>query len=97
MKSTGKKLSELASVMEKYPPVLINARGSNELKQGYLTSAEIKSAIVALEERFKDRGSVLIRPSGTEPLIRVMIEGKDLNEITAEAQALAKLIEDVLC
>ncbi|MDR1705143.1 MAG: phosphoglucosamine mutase [Clostridiales bacterium] len=97
MKSTGKKLSELSNIMEKYPQVLVNARVSNEFKQGYLTSAEIKTAIAALEDRFKDRGSVLIRPSGTEPLIRVMIEGRDLGEITREAEALAALIEDVLC
>lgn len=96
MKNTGKKLSELAKTMEKFPQVLINARVSNERKNGYLTSTEIMTAIKSLEARFKDRGTVLIRPSGTEPLIRVMIEGRDLSEITEEAAKLAALIEDVL-
>ena len=96
MKETGQKLSELASVMEKYPQVLRNVRVSNERKSGYLASSEITGAISALEERFEGHGRVLVRPSGTEPLVRVMIEGRDLEEITRDAEALARLIEDIL-
>ncbi|MCL2702580.1 MAG: phosphoglucosamine mutase [Defluviitaleaceae bacterium] len=96
MKETGKKLSELASAMERYPQVLRNVRVSNERKSGYLTSSEIMDAIGALEKRLEGRGRVLVRPSGTEPLIRVMLEGRDMPEITREAEALAALIEDVL-
>lgn len=98
MKETGKKLSALAGAMEKYPQVLVNARVPTERKNGYTSSDHITKAIKALEDRLEQHGGgrALIRPSGTEPLVRVMIEGLDLGEITNEANALAALIEDVL-
>jgi phosphoglucosamine mutase len=58
--------------------------------------AEIAEAIKALEEKFAGEGRVLIRPSGTEPLVRVMIEGKDQQEIETEAKQLADLIRKVM-
>jgi len=96
MLETGKKMSELTASMEKFPQVLRNVRVSNERKNGYLTSTDITGAINELEQRLDGEGRVLVRPSGTEPLIRVMLEGRDLVEITREAELLAALIEDVL-
>ena len=95
LKHSGKRLSELASAMQVYPQVLINASVKNELKneENYMKFPEIKQAIEALESEFKDTGRVLIRPSGTEPLVRVMIEGKDENLIEKRARELANLFE----
>ena len=61
-----------------------------------ISSAEIADAIQKLEEKFAGEGRVLIRPSGTEPLVRVMIEGKDQQVIQEEAQRLASLIQDIM-
>lgn len=96
VKKNNKKLSELAAVMQIYPQVLINARVKNEFKNSYMENAEIKEAVEKIENEFKDSGRVLIRPSGTEPLVRVMIEGKDEILIRDKAQALADLIESKL-
>ena len=96
LKESGKKASELASVMEQMPQVLVNARVNNAKKNSYMDVAEIKKAIDALSAKFENEGRVLIRTSGTEPLVRVMIEGKDINVMQQEAEKLAKLIEEKL-
>ena len=93
MSKTGKKLSELASVMKVLPQALINAKVSNLKKEYYMENKEIAMAIEELEARFAGAGRVLIRPSGTEPLVRVMIEGDDQELIEQEAKKLAALIE----
>ena len=92
MKETGRKLSELAEVMEVLPQALVNAKVPNHKKEKFMEYTEIAEAIKALEEKFNGEGRVLIRPSGTEPLVRVMIEGKNQSEIEEEAQKLAELI-----
>ena len=89
---TKKPLSELASVMEVLPQALINAKVPNHKKEEYMEYPEIAEAISVLEKKFNGEGRVLIRPSGTEPLVRVMIEGKDQNVIETEAKKLAELI-----
>ncbi len=94
--NTGKKLSELASVMEVLPQALVNAKVANHKKEKYMEYPVIAEAIRKLEERFAGEGRVLIRPSGTEPLVRVMIEGKDKQVIRQEAERLANLIQDVM-
>ena len=94
MVETGKPLSQLAQIMEVLPQALVNAKVANHKKERYMEYPEIAEAIAALEEKFAGEGRVLIRPSGTEPLVRVMIEGKDYEAIQAEATALAKLIQD---
>ena len=94
MKKTGKPLSELKECMQIFPQVLVNAHVKNENKYAYLDEPEIQAAIEALEEKFKGEGRVLIRPSGTEPLVRVMIEGKDKAVIEEEAKKLATFIEE---
>lgn len=96
MKKTGKSLSELKNCMDIFPQVLINAHVKNENKHAYLEDLEIQESIEALEEKFKGQGRVLIRPSGTEPLVRVMIEGKEKAVIEEEAKKLAAFIEEKL-
>ena len=85
--------SEICSIINIYPQVLINAKVSSDKKYDYETNPEIKSAMDALQEKFSGNGRVLIRPSGTEPLVRVMIEGQDKAVIEAEARKLCDLIE----
>lgn len=89
---TGQKLSELASVMTVLPQSLVNAKVTNEMKHHYMENKEIALAIEKLEQKFAGEGRVLIRPSGTEPLVRVMIEGRDQLVIEEEAHLLANLI-----
>ena len=92
MVETKKKLSELATVMEVLPQALVNAKVPNHKKESYMEYSEIAEAIERLEEKFAGEGRVLIRPSGTEPLVRVMIEGKNQGEIDKDAKELAGLI-----
>ncbi len=96
LKDTGKTLSEAASIMQVYPQVLVNAKVSNEKKNEYMKDSIVASLVNDLEKEFRDEGRVLIRPSGTEPLVRVMIEGKDVNYIDARAKELARVIEERL-
>lgn len=93
IKNTGKKLSELASVMKELPQVLVNAKIPNDKKDIYITDEEIASQIKNIEEKMEGNGRVLIRPSGTEPLVRVMLEGENQAEIDEIAHSLANLIE----
>lgn len=96
MVETGKSLSELSQVMEVLPQALVNAKVANHKKDKYMEYPQIAEAIQELEAKFAGEGRVLIRPSGTEPLVRVMIEGKDQQEIQREAEKLAGLIQDVM-
>ncbi|MBF1022261.1 MAG: phosphoglucosamine mutase [Lachnospiraceae bacterium] len=93
MVETKKPLSELSQVMTVMPQALENATVPNHKKEAYLDYPEIRDAIDQLEKEFAGNGRVLIRPSGTEPLVRVMIEGSDLEKITKEAKSLAALIQ----
>lgn len=93
IKNTEKKLSELASIMKELPQVLVNAKIPNDKKEIYITDEEIASEIKNIEEKMEGNGRVLIRPSGTEPLVRVMLEGENQAEIDEIAHSLAKLIE----
>lgn len=94
--SSGKKLSELADPIKIYPQVLVNAKVSNANKEAYKDDEEIMAAIDDCEKKMEGNGRVLIRPSGTEPLVRVMIEGDDIDEITDMAKEIAELIEKKL-
>lgn len=96
LKTSGKKLSELASVMQILPQVLKNAKVSNGKKNNYMDDEVIARRCRELEEEFQGEGRVLIRPSGTEPLVRVMIEGRDQKYITERAVELVTLIEERL-
>lgn len=79
MKASGKKLSVLKSMMTKYPQVLVNVRVQD--KTNYPNNPAIEAAIQEVEGKLGDNGRVLVRPSGTEPLIRVMAEGPDKSEL----------------
>ena len=91
-----KPLSELAKIMEMMPQALVNATVPNHKKESFMDYPEIADAIANLEKQFNGKGRVLIRPSGTEPMVRVMIEGKDQAVIDQEAKKLAELIEEVM-
>ncbi|MBQ7066453.1 MAG: phosphoglucosamine mutase [Lachnospiraceae bacterium] len=96
MVETGKPLSELSTIMEVLPQALVNAKVPNHKKESYMEYPEIAQAISTLTEKFAGEGRVLIRPSGTEPLVRVMIEGKNQTQIEEEAKKLAALIQEVM-
>ena len=96
MKKTGEKLSELNKLMKNYPQVLKNARVRDDLKNKYQDFPEIMDAIREVEENYNGSGRVVIRPSGTEALVRVMIEGEDQDKLSSDADKLVKLIEDKL-
>lgn len=92
----NKPLSVLANTMTTYPQVLVNAKVKNENKNAYTNYPEIVNEIKNIEDTLNGVGRVLIRPSGTEPLVRVMLEGKDEAQLKELATNLAKLIESLL-
>lgn len=92
MKQTGKKLSELAVGMPKYPQTMINVRTATRLDVG--ASAPIQSAVGAAEAELADSGRVVLRASGTEPVIRVMVEGKNRDQVVEIAERLAAVVAE---
>jgi len=96
MKRSGKKVSELASCMEVFPQVLINVRVSNFGKVRFDSDEEIKIAIAAAEEELRDSGRLLVRVSGTEPLVRVMLEGRDEKQIQRLGESIAEVVRERL-
>lgn len=96
VKNSEKLPSELNKLVENWPQVLINAHVENSKKYKYMENSRVKEEIEKIENEFGKTGRVVIRPSGTEPLVRVMIEGKDQGKIEEEAKKLAKLIEEVM-
>lgn len=93
MRKTGKKLSELASVMERFPQVMINVRIEQKWKEAWKNIEEIEKLISKHENVLGNTGRILVRESGTEPLIRVMIEGKDTEQINKMAVDIADKIK----
>ena len=94
IKESGKTLSELAAMMTELPQVLVNAMVPSGKSDIHETDSEIVEEIKKIEKRLNGCGRVLIRPSGTEPLVRVMLEGKVQSELNEMAHSLAKLIEE---
>jgi len=92
MKQSGKKLSELAAGMPKYPQIMLNVR--TEKRFDPAQSVVIQDAVVAAEGELAASGRVVLRASGTEPLIRVMVEGQDSEQVTALAKRLAAVVAD---
>lgn len=96
MKRTGEKLSTLAKIMERMPQVLINVKVSAEGKLAFYTDKEVKAEINRVTEILGDRGRILVRVSGTEPLVRVMLEGENLEEIQNLAEEAAQVVRERL-
>ena len=92
MKRSGKKLSELAELMERYPQVMINVKISPRWKEAWKNNPEIEEIIENKEKELDGSGRILVRESGTEPLIRVMIEGKLFETINEMAVEIADVI-----
>jgi phosphoglucosamine mutase len=91
---TGKSLAELASVMTVYPQILVNVRGVDHHRLG--ENAAIASAVAAAEASLGETGRVLLRPSGTEPMVRVMVEAEDQSTADRVAQELAEVVRTEL-
>ncbi|MDL2325115.1 phosphoglucosamine mutase [Ruminococcaceae bacterium OttesenSCG-928-A16] len=97
MRRTGKTLSQLASVMVRYPQVMKNIRVTAEGKLSFYNNSAIKAIIQSYKEQLGDDGRVVVRVSGTEPLIRVMVEGKSAKAIQKAAKEIATVVEKELC
>jgi phosphoglucosamine mutase len=92
MMQTGKPLSELAAGMPKYPQTMLNVRTKKRLDPD--KSRAIRDAVSEVEEELADTGRVVLRASGTEPVIRVMVEGEDKELVHALARRLAAVVEE---
>lgn len=93
MHETGKSLSELAAGMPKYPQTMVNVRTASRMDPSQ--SSELQSAVATVESELADKGRVVLRASGTEPVIRVMVEGEDEKQVVALANRLATLVAEV--
>lgn len=91
---SGRKLSELKQIMRKFPQVLVNVRVADKSKLD--GNVEVERAIHEVEEQLGDNGRVLVRPSGTESLIRVMAEGPDKQQVEAYVSSIVKVVEEQL-
>lgn len=94
LSDSGKSASELASVMTVLPQTLVNINASPELKAKLNSNGDIAAAIENVRKTLGKRGRILVRASGTEPLIRVMLEGEDIVEIKKLAKQVARVIEE---
>jgi len=92
----GLHASKICSIIQKYPQAQINVKVSNDKKMLYKEDTEITEQIENLSKKLGDNGRVIIRPSGTEPLIRIMVEGQKQEEIETEAKQIADLIKNKL-
>ena len=94
MQRTGKSLHELKSGMSKYPQILINIKTDKRVKLNEVSGVE--SAVQAVEKKLGDKGRVLLRSSGTEPLVRVMVEGIDEDQVNKLANQLANDVKKAI-
>ena len=93
LKSSGKKASDLRKMVKIMPQVIVNARITGMKSDEILALDDVKDIIEKTHEKYSTCGRLLVRPSGTEPLIRIMLEGPSLDEMTADATEIANLIE----
>ena len=96
MRRSGRKLSELKDVMTKYPQAMVNIRVTNEAKVAFYTDSKVKKLLRDTEREIGGGGRLVIRPSGTEPLIRVMAEGEEYERILAIVERAARELENLL-
>ncbi len=92
----GAKLSSLATLMTRYPQIIVNVEVSAEGKLRFYTDDKVKDAIEKAKQKLGDSGRIIVRPSGTEPLLRVMIEGEDPEYISVLANSVADTVRDRL-
>ena len=97
MASSGRSLADLASGVDKYPQTMINVRISGDASSALAASDRIRDAVQDVEQTLQERGRVVLRSSGTEPLVRVMLEGSDAEEVSRLTQQLADVVEQELC
>lgn len=93
MKRTGKPLSELAAVMERYPQVMVNVKIEKHWKEAWKNNSEIEKVISECERELKGGGRIIVRESSKEPVIRVMVEGKRFDEANTMAMRIAKVVK----
>lgn len=96
VKRSGKKLSELASIMKKYPQVSINVEVGKEAKVKFYTNNVVKEAIENAKQKLSDKGRIVVRPSGTEPKIRVMVECNEEKLMHEVAEEVAEIVKKEL-
>jgi phosphoglucosamine mutase len=87
-------LSELALIMKKFPQVLVNVRVTKEVQPQIMNYKEVQDAVINAENFLKDTGRILVRPSGTEPLFRVMGEGEDIKKVEKAVNMITSAIEE---
>lgn len=92
IKKSGKKLSELAQLMQVYPQVILNVRADKEMKRMVKVDEGVLKRQQQLEEGMNGNGRILVRPSGTEPVIRIMVEGLDREAIMNTAKSMEQII-----
>ncbi len=97
MKRRDAKLSSLKSVLEKYPQVLKNITLSADGKAEFYTNYKVRDALEAANKELADTGRIVVRPSGTEPLLRIMVEGQSLEQIERIADELCEVVKKELC
>jgi len=95
MHSSGKSLKQLRGGMRKYPQELINVRLGQVSPGDIMAAAGVSAAVAEVEAVLGDQGRVLLRPSGTEPLIRVMVEGREADQVLALANRIADVVRDL--
>jgi phosphoglucosamine mutase len=96
MIETGKSLSELCGDINRYPQILVNVKLGDAKAADIMAAAKMKQAVTDAENELADTGRVLLRPSGTEPLIRVMVEGQDDAQVKRLANAIADVVKEIL-
>ena len=94
IKRSEQKTSELGKVMERYPQVMINVKIASKWKESWKNDSEIEEIITANQKELGTSGRILVRESGTEPLIRVMIEGRRFDVINDMALKIADKIKE---
>lgn len=93
IQNTGRTLAELCEDLEKFPQTLINVKTGNAVASDILQSSAVQAAVKEAENTLKTNGRVLLRPSGTEPLIRVMVEGREQNQVQQCAEFIAEAVQ----
>jgi phosphoglucosamine mutase len=96
MSKTGKSLRELREGMSKYPQDLVNVHLGDAVAADIMAMKKMSDAVIEAERELSDTGRVLLRPSGTEPLIRVMVEGRDQVQVTRLARQIADVVRELI-